>query len=280
VKVCRGSDTFGLLLCTVADQVSVQELGAVVTIEAQQREGEPHAYPVYGFHDGPLASIGYGHTLVPASSDIDQAQGVDEFAADGASAVGHQINLQKTWPVVVPVAEGPDGDALLEASGSFGGTWASAWTSTPGFAELEDAAKPRSVHGGLAHLQQQSFGLLVEDQLLVALKDVDGLRQERVKPTGTDVVEYAPNADQGVDHALVVFARPFPRPPDPSRVTMSKQRDRILTVIPGSIDNRVENRAFLLLARFDVLGTQLLNQLPFGLAGHGLIFLHPMQSVG
>jgi len=94
---------------------------------------------------------------------------VDELAADGALAVGHQIELQKTWPVVVPVAESPDRDAPLEASGSFGGTWTSAWPRTPGFAEL-------SLHGGLAVFQQQSFDLLLEDQLPVALKNVDGLR--------------------------------------------------------------------------------------------------------
>ena len=115
----------------------------------------------------------------------------------------------------------------------------------------------------------------------MALKDIDGLWQEKVKPLGADVVEYAPNPNQGVDHALVedVLARPFPRYPDSSRVTMSQQRDRILAVVPGSIDNRVQNRASVLLGSLDLPRPELLNQFPFCLAGHDGVSLHSVRCI-
>ncbi len=97
--------------------VGVDELAAVVRVDAEQREAEQASRSLKRVHDPVLGLVQKWQTLRPGSGHIGQRERVQKRSFGAATAVRHQVSLQKSWLDVVPLGEGADRDLLLEQPG-------------------------------------------------------------------------------------------------------------------------------------------------------------------
>src|SRR5207245_8611703 len=94
------------LSATVIEQRAIDELGAVVAVEAGQGHGQPFADLVDAAAHARLTFAPQGLQLDPTGGDIDGAEGEEEEAAGGAATMGDQIDLEEAGASVVPLGEG------------------------------------------------------------------------------------------------------------------------------------------------------------------------------
>jgi hypothetical protein len=108
----------------VSEEVVVEELGAVVRIEAKQGEGQG-SFDIFDlFQDVSFSFPPDGPLFGPAGGDIDAVQGIDEGASEGFSAMGDGIGFEEAGAGLVPLV-GLDGDVFSEERSWFGGATAS-----------------------------------------------------------------------------------------------------------------------------------------------------------
>ena len=116
-------DGFGALR-EMAVEVVVKEFGAVVAIEAEEREREKGLDMLDLLEDIGLAFAPDGSLFGPAGGDIDGVEGVGEHAREGIAAVGDGIGFEEAGARLIPLV-GLDGDLVAEQGTGFGGRAAS-----------------------------------------------------------------------------------------------------------------------------------------------------------
>lgn len=114
------------MLLAVAQQVGVDELGAVVRVQPQQGEGQRLAHGGDGGGDRLLGAVEQGDALRPGGMNIGQYQRMQVFSRGGRAAVSHQVHLLEAGAGLIPVREGADGDLALEQRPRLGGAQAAA----------------------------------------------------------------------------------------------------------------------------------------------------------
>ncbi len=88
---------------------AIDELGAVVTVQPAQGDGQAAADLVQGGLDALVVLAPDRVEFDPAGGDIDGAQGMQKEAAAVVAAVSDEIDLEKPGLGLVPVGKGPDG---------------------------------------------------------------------------------------------------------------------------------------------------------------------------
>jgi hypothetical protein len=99
---------------TISVEVVIDKLAAVVRIQSQEREGQPATDAVYSRPDSMLALAPYSHTLRPPTGYVYCAQGGQIEALGTLAAMGYQIYLDESGPILFPVGEGSDRYRTLE----------------------------------------------------------------------------------------------------------------------------------------------------------------------
>ncbi len=102
----------------VAIEVVVKEFGAVVAVEAEERERERGFDVMDLLEDAGFAFAPYGALFGPAGGDIDGVDGVSEHAGEGITAVGDGIGFEEAGAGFIPLV-GLDGDLVTEESTGF-----------------------------------------------------------------------------------------------------------------------------------------------------------------
>jgi hypothetical protein len=85
----------------------VDELAAIVGIDAQQRERQHRLDLHQGGKHMPGRLVPHAADLGPTGGDVGDGERGSKVAVVVASFVADQVNLNKTWPLVVPVRPGP-----------------------------------------------------------------------------------------------------------------------------------------------------------------------------
>lgn len=134
-------------LAAVAQEVIVDEFGAVVRIDGQQLKGETLADFLQRIRDAGLALSKDHAGLAPARLDVGQVQRVEEFSRGAGSGVGHQVYLAVAGLLHIPVVR-PDGNLLLEQRAGLG-------VAVDAPFERALPAGEAAVHLPGAHAQQQ-----------------------------------------------------------------------------------------------------------------------------
>ena len=102
----------------------VEELGAVVGIEAKQWEGQG-SFDIFDlFQDVTFSLTPDGTLFGPSGGDIDAVQGIGEGAREGLPAMGDGIGFEESGVRLVPLV-GLDGDMLSEEGPGFSSATAS-----------------------------------------------------------------------------------------------------------------------------------------------------------
>jgi len=97
----------------VAEEVVVDEFGAVIGVEAAQREGQRVSDFVHGGADCDLALAHDGAGFAPPGVDVGEVEGLDEVAVGTVAGMGDQVDLGEARGSDIPVL-GLDGDMVLE----------------------------------------------------------------------------------------------------------------------------------------------------------------------
>ncbi len=114
------ADCFWPLL-EVAHQMPVEELAAVIAVEAFDGEGQRGFHFARGFHDAVRSFVPHGAQARPAAVDVGVGHAPDETALQRASAVRHGVGFKEPGPGDVPVV-GANRDVVLEQAPGLGAT--------------------------------------------------------------------------------------------------------------------------------------------------------------
>ena len=183
-------------LLEVSDQVPLEELGAVITIEAKDGKGQRGFDGDQLFQDATLAFAPDRALFSPAGGDIGNVEGEDERPGHGVIAVSHGIGLKEPGPRLIPLV-GFDGDVVLEERARLGGGEAFALNAKSFLGEEAVNGRGGDVRQGLSDAgRQNAEGLLIR---------LDPAVQDGPEALGTGIVGGLPDAAQhGQDLGLVV----------------------------------------------------------------------------
>ena len=114
--------------------VGVDELAAVIGVDAEQRKWEHPACSLQRVHDTVLGAMQERQALRPGRRDVSQGERVQECAFETAPTVGDQVGFQKAWLDVVALGERAYRDLLLEQPPRLRGRepmWVAEWPKQP-----------------------------------------------------------------------------------------------------------------------------------------------------
>lgn len=97
----------------IADEMVVEELGAVVTVEGQQWKGQRALNVRHFFEDIGRSFVPHGTAFGPGSMDIGHDKAPGEIARKAVAAVSHGIGFHETGTGDVPVV-GADRDLVAK----------------------------------------------------------------------------------------------------------------------------------------------------------------------
>jgi hypothetical protein len=104
----------------MGQQVLVDELGAVVRIDAEDGEGKRRSDVLKGLEDPFGGFVPHGPVHRPPGRDVGHGQGEAELPEAVSAFVADQIDLHKPWDRVVPLGPGPDGDLGFQQRAGLG----------------------------------------------------------------------------------------------------------------------------------------------------------------
>jgi hypothetical protein len=124
----------------VSKEVVIEKLGSVVTIEAEQGEGQG-SFDIFDlFQDVGFSFTPDGTLFGPSGGDVDAVKRIGERAREGFSAMGDGIGFEEAGAGLVPLV-GLDGDVFSEERSGFRGGSAS-------FLILDTDGAQESIEGG------------------------------------------------------------------------------------------------------------------------------------
>ena len=107
----------------MTQEVVVEKLRAVVTIESQQRKRKRPFNMMDLLKHPCLSFTPHGPLLTPSGGDIHAVDGIGEHTSGGGTAVGHGIGLKESGAGLIPL-RGVDGYVLSQERSWFGGSTA------------------------------------------------------------------------------------------------------------------------------------------------------------
>jgi len=191
-----------LLLETVPVELIIDELTAVVRVQAEQPEGEVALDLLESVEDIGLGLIFQGFHLHPCRGDIGEGEGLGVLAKACSPVVGNEVRFAEAWTCVVPVGEGPDGDMVFEQRP---GTRARSTLQT----RLRPGRGQEPVNGGRTDGEQQlAEAALGEGECSLAFQQGEHLTDEGDEPFATQAVGEGPELPQGCEEGFPAVLPP------------------------------------------------------------------------
>jgi hypothetical protein len=218
-----------------ACQDVVDELTAVIAIDAAQRQRHRRSRAVQRVGDQSAVAHQQWHALDPAAGDVGQHEGVDETALEPITAVRNQVDLAEARRGIAPVGKRAHRDGLCHAR-SLGMTSLLAGRLPP--------RTQQSIHRRRADCEHAQAHRLVQRQVPVSLERGHEHWKQCLQALGANPVGGLPEHANGLAYGIVV---------DPTancagfalRVRFTKQTNRVLAVIAGQRYDFVEHAALI-----------------------------------
>ncbi len=99
---------------TVAEELVVNELRAVVGVKAEERKGELRAEYLEAGEDMELGLVFQGFGFGPSCGNVCEGEGLTELIEGCATVVRNEISFAKPGALLVPIGKGSDGDVMFE----------------------------------------------------------------------------------------------------------------------------------------------------------------------
>lgn len=221
-----------------AEQGIVQELGADIRIDPQQRERH-RILEVFEclYYERRLAHH-QGHALGPSTVQICQDQRVRERPAHLLPAMRDQIDLGVPWPRVGEVAESPNRHSALHSG-------LRTRFAARGALHLCSGVAEQAIDGRGTRGQKPLPYRAVELQVTMSLERGHKRRQQSPQPLSTDPIACFPEDDERLPHSFVVHAHSPGLPWRAELVSRVEQPNRVLAVIARNRNELVQNAALV-----------------------------------
>jgi hypothetical protein len=259
------------VLVAVAVELGVDELGAVVRVDALQAERQGLADLVEGALHAALALAQDGARFGPGGLDVDDVQGVGELASGRGAAMGDEIELGEAGDGDIPVI-GLQGNVVLEEGAGLGAAVA------PG---LEVALVRRQAPIDLPGTDPAELGLGRGGEVEMAPRPRQPERQQRLEADRPRVARRRPDLRQRLDHPRGIreSAAPRPAPGLPGRRPV-EQPDRVLAVVLRHATELIQDPLLLLAPRAPIAGMDRPQVLPLRFRTHDVHLLRPRADEG
>jgi hypothetical protein len=103
-----------VLVLAVAEELVVDELRAVIGVDAQEGEGKSGAKFLEASKDMDLGFVFQGLGLGPAGGNVCQGKSLAVFVEGCAAVMGNEIGFTKPGALLIPIGKGSDGDVVFE----------------------------------------------------------------------------------------------------------------------------------------------------------------------
>jgi len=127
-------------LCKMPQEMIIEELAAIVAIEAEQGEGQRFFDLLNLFQDIGFPFSPDGSLFRPAGGDVHAVNGIGEHTGEGLAAMGDGVGFEEPGMRFVPLV-GFDGDLSSDQGTGFGGGSAS-------FFIFDSSGEKETVDGG------------------------------------------------------------------------------------------------------------------------------------
>src|ERR1700686_647343 len=201
----RKSDPFML---TILEQVVVDELRAIIRIDALQSKRHLRAQLLERGKDPHLGFVLDRLHFRPATVNIGHIKRVKILAGRQPAVMGHQVDLHKAGPLLVPFTESSQRNLLLQERPRL---------SSRGSAQLMFAplGSQQPIDGRRTDLQQLLSGATITLELPEVLQALHHLRHDRYQSLPTNEIQNPPDAPQPLQPFLIVMLTAR-RPPPPT----------------------------------------------------------------
>ena len=189
------------VVLAVADEVGIDELGAVVGVDPLEPEGERLSPGLQGLLHRVLAPAQDRPGFHPGGVDVREVQGVGELPVARLPAVGHQVDLGEPGDRAVPPV-GPEGNVLLQKG-------ARLRAPVPARCPGPPVGRQPSVH--LAGTQAEELGFEGWREPKAGARPRQPERQQGLEADRPGVPGSSPDGGQHLDHPEPVRRRPPPR---------------------------------------------------------------------
>jgi len=183
----REGDPF---LLTIGEKLLIDELAAIIGIQAQNRKRQARARMLQSGEDRLGAFGAQGEAFCAAGGNIRQGQGGEKATFKLRATMGHQIGFQKARLHVIPLLEGANGDLLFEQGPSL--------RRRETIPSLHAMPMQQAVRRGRAHREQVAAALLGKTQIPMPLQRLDERRQKRDEAFGADAIGRIPGQEQSM----------------------------------------------------------------------------------
>jgi hypothetical protein len=211
------------LVFAVLFEVGVDELGAVVGVEAQERKGESGADSFDGGKNMATGLIFRGFRLGPACGHIGQGECLAKVPVGTPAVVSDEIDLAEARTHVAPVSKRPDGNVVLQERPRTGGG------ASPELA-LALGLGQETIHSGCAGRDKLlPDGRIVDAESPLPFQQGDDLTEKDHQALATEPVRERPESSEGIEEGLgSVPSSPVPFGPGTSRI--GRDKDHTLAV--------------------------------------------------
>ena len=224
-----------LLRLAVVVQVLVDELRAIVGVDAPERKGQGLAELGEGRLDRALALAEHGGGLDPGGVDVGEVEGVHELALAQAAAMRHEIDLGEAGDGHVP-AIGLEGDVMFEQGARLG-------------APVQPLAELAAVRGqaaiDLPRADREHLLFHGRAQAQPAPRPGQPQRQQGLEPHGPRVAGGLPDAPQDGDHGRAIPGGSAPWWAGGAGGRAVEQPDGVLAVMAGDLTELVQDLLLL-----------------------------------
>ena len=191
-----------LLIHTVAVELVVDELGAIIGVQAKQWKGELRADVLEGLEDMDLGLIFQRSHLHPGRGDIGEVERLTVLTKTGSPIVRDQVGLAEARACVVPVGECSDRDMMFQEGPGTGGRAGLQACLRPGLGQ-------ESVNGCRADREELSAECLLRDrERSLALQKRQHLPDERNQALPAQTVGESPQLPQSSKEAFPFVVSP------------------------------------------------------------------------
>ena len=213
----------------------IEELAAVVGVQALHGEGHPLADVMHGRADALLPQAPHRLQLGPAGGDIHGNRGGEVEAVGTVAVVQHQIGLEGPRRHVPPLAKGADGHLRLER----GGGSARPVHRPPA---RQAVRLQQSIDGGRAQGLQSRAELWPDLELPVPLQGAEEIGQQGRQELAAEPIAQLPERDPDRGHLRAIAPRPAPAARRPGG-RLAQRANHRLAMPPGGRADLVQPAA-------------------------------------
>jgi len=223
-----------LLARAIGEQIGVQELAAIVSVQAEERHRQQGARACERLDDRVLAAMQQRQALGPAGGDIGEHERLQEGTLCPRAAVRDEISLEETGTDVIPTGEGAHRHLLFDEQSAARGRHAMG--RVPFAIGAQDA-----IGGRRTEREELRTHRISQREMAMAFECRHQLGQKGHEALGADAIGRRPRDNQRVLYRATIEALARSGQRQGYGNGMGEEPDSVLARVAGDGDELIED---------------------------------------